>query len=41
MPAKFDVNTPRGQETINHTSPNGVVELANPVCGFSGAPRDL
>jgi hypothetical protein len=28
MPAEFDVNTPRGQETINHTSPNGVVELA-------------
>src|SRR5215472_9351471 len=36
MPAKFDVSTPRGQEAINHTSPNGVVELAIRSAAFPG-----
>jgi hypothetical protein len=39
MPAKFDVNTPRGQETITHTSPNGVVELAIRCAAFPGHPE--
>jgi hypothetical protein len=32
----FEVDTPRGQETINHTSPNGVVELAIRSAAFPG-----
>src|SRR5215471_12005561 len=39
MPAEFDVNTPRGQETIDHTSPNGVVELAIRSAPFLGHPE--
>jgi hypothetical protein len=39
MPAEFDVNTPRGQETINHTSSNGVVELAIRSAAFLGHPE--
>lgn len=39
MPAEFDVNAPRGQETINHTSPNGVVELAIRSAVFLGHPE--
>src|SRR5215470_493372 len=39
MPAQFDVNTPRGQETINHTSSNGVVELAIRSAAFLGHPE--
>ena len=39
MPAEFDVNTPRGQETINHTSSNGVVELAIRSAAFPGHPE--
>src|SRR5215831_14698497 len=36
MPAELDVNTPRGQETINHTSSNGVMELAIRSVAFPG-----
>lgn len=32
-------NTPRGQETINHTSSNGVVELAIRSAAFPGHPE--
>ena len=39
MPAEFDVNTPRGQETINHTSSNGVVEFAIRSAAFLGHPE--
>src|SRR5215467_589292 len=39
MPAQFDVNTPRGQETINHTSSNGVVEFAIRSAAFLGHPE--
>jgi hypothetical protein len=39
MSAEFDVNTPRGQETINHTSSNGVVELAIRSAAFPGHPE--
>jgi hypothetical protein len=39
MSAEFDVNTPRGQETINHTSSNGVVELAIRSAAFLGHPE--
>src|SRR5216683_5738119 len=34
--ADFDVNTPRGQETIKHTAPNGVIELAIRSAIFPG-----
>ncbi|PYJ30986.1 MAG: hypothetical protein DME90_00745 [Verrucomicrobia bacterium] len=37
--AGFDVNTPHGQETINHTSPNGTVELAIRAAAFPGHPE--
>src|SRR5438874_5987003 len=37
--ADFDVNTPHGQETINHTSPNGTVELAIRSAAFPGHPE--
>ena len=37
--ADFDVNTSRGQETINHTSPNGTVELAIRSAAFPGHPE--
>jgi len=36
MHAEFDVNTPRGQETINHLAPNGTVELAIRSMPFPG-----
>src|SRR5262245_26311715 len=36
MPAEFDVNTARGKETINHTSSNGVMELAIRSVAFPG-----
>src|SRR5215831_11935179 len=39
MPAEFDVNAPRGQETVNHTSSNGVVELAIRSAAFLGHPE--
>ena len=39
MAAEFDVNTPRGQETINHTSSDGVVELAIRSAAFLGHPE--
>src|SRR5262245_36946386 len=39
MPAEFDVNAPRGQETVNHTSSNGVVELAIRSAAFPGHPE--
>jgi hypothetical protein len=32
----FDVNTPGGQETINHVAPNGTVELATRSMPFPG-----
>jgi len=35
----FDVDTPRGQETINHTAPNGTVELAIRSAAFPGHPE--
>src|SRR5437763_3788466 len=35
----FDVDTPRGQETINHTAPNGAVELAIRSAAFPGHPE--
>jgi hypothetical protein len=34
--ADFDVNTPRGQETISHLAPNGTVELAIRSAVFPG-----
>ena len=37
--ADFDVNTPRGQETVSHTSPNGTVELAIRSAPFPGHPE--
>ncbi|HEY4283911.1 MAG TPA: hypothetical protein VGM62_12670 [Chthoniobacterales bacterium] len=37
--ADFDVNTSRGQETIQHTAPNGTVELAIRSAGFPGHPE--
>src|SRR5713101_1751959 len=37
--ADFDVNTPRGQETIKHTAPNGVIELAIRSAIFPGHPE--
>src|SRR5438105_1201019 len=37
--ADFDVNTPRGQETVSHTSPNGTVELAIRSAAFPGHPE--
>jgi hypothetical protein len=37
--ADFDVNTPRGQETIKHTAPNGVIELAIRSAVFPGHPE--
>jgi len=33
------VNTPRGQETINHVAPNGTVELAIRSMSFPGHPE--
>jgi len=33
------VDTPRGQETINHTAPNGTVELAIRSAAFPGHPE--
>lgn len=36
MRAEFDVNTPRGQETINHVAPNGTAELAVRSMPFPG-----
>jgi len=35
----FDVDTPRGQETINHTAPNGTVELAIRSAAFPRHPE--
>jgi hypothetical protein len=35
----FDVNTPRGQETVKHTAPNGTVELAIRSAAFPGHPE--
>ena len=32
----FDVDTPRGQETVKHTAPNGTVELAIRSAAFVG-----
>jgi len=37
--ADFDVNTSRGQETIKHTSPNGVIEFAIRSAVFPGHPE--
>src|SRR5207237_10028792 len=37
--ADFDVNTPRGQKTVSHTSPNGTVELAIRSAPFPGHPE--
>jgi hypothetical protein len=37
--ADFDVNTPRGQETINHVAPNGTVEFAIRLLPFPGHPQ--
>jgi hypothetical protein len=37
--ADFDVNTPRGQETINHVAPNGTVEFAIRSLPFPGHPE--
>jgi len=37
--ANFDVNTPRGQETINHAAPNGTVEVAIRSSVFPGHPE--
>jgi len=34
--ADFDMNTPRGQETISHPSPNGTIELAIRPTSFPG-----
>ena len=39
MQADFDVNTPRGQETINHVALNGTVELAIQSMPFPGHPE--
>jgi hypothetical protein len=39
MHADFDVNTSRGQETINHVSPNGTAELAIRSTPFPGHPE--
>lgn len=35
----FDVSTQRGQETINHTAPNGTIELAIRPKPFPGHPE--
>jgi hypothetical protein len=35
----FDVNTPRGQETVNHVAPNGTVESAIRSLPFPGHPE--
>jgi hypothetical protein len=35
----FDLNTPRGQETINHAAPNGTVEVAIRSAVFPGHPE--
>jgi hypothetical protein len=37
--ADFDVNTSRGQETIKHTAPSGVIELAIRSAVFPGHPE--
>jgi hypothetical protein len=37
--ADFDVNTPRGQDKITHTAPNGVIELAIRSAVFPGHPE--
>jgi hypothetical protein len=37
--ADFDVNTPHGQETIQHTAPDGVIELAIRSAVFPGHPE--
>jgi len=37
--ADFDVTTPRGQETINHVAPDGMVELAIRSAVFPGHPE--
>jgi len=37
--ADFDVNTPRGQETVSHTSPNGTIEFAIRSAPFPGHPE--
>jgi hypothetical protein len=35
----FEVNTPRGQETVNHVAPNGTVESAIRSLPFPGHPE--
>src|SRR6266852_2615681 len=37
--ADFDSNTSRGQETIKHTAPSGVIELAIRSAVFPGHPE--
>src|SRR5947207_3202607 len=39
MHAEFDVNTPPGQETVNHVAPNGTVESAIRSLPFPGHPE--
>jgi hypothetical protein len=36
---EFDISTPRGQETINHSSPAGVTEVAIRPAPFPGHPE--
>jgi hypothetical protein len=35
----FDVDTPRGQETVKHTAPSGTVEIAIRSAAFPGHPE--
>ena len=35
----FDLNTLRGQETVNHTAPNGTTEVAIRPASFPGHPE--
>jgi hypothetical protein len=37
--SNFDLDTPRGQETIKHPAPNGTVEIAIRPAGFPGRPE--
>ncbi len=39
MARVFEVNTPRGQETVNHVAPNGTVESAIRSLPFPGHPE--
>src|SRR6478609_8707642 len=39
MAFQFDTSSPRGQETVNHTSPGGVTELAIRCSPFPGHPE--